>query len=78
MPFNSLVSRNEGTAELPHGMADEVITGTIRQSTALRMAHVIRTDTRDSRIPVLTDQPDAYWVSGDAGRHLRIAEANLV
>lgn len=29
--------------------------------------HIIRTNTRDSRIPVLSSLPDAYWVTGDAG-----------
>lgn len=67
MAFDSLVTRAEGAAELPHGMANEVITGVMHESVALRLAHTIRTDTRDSRIPVLVNRPSAYWVQGDAG-----------
>jgi hypothetical protein len=33
----------------------------------LRLAKTVRTKSKDSRIPVLSALPDAYWVSGDTG-----------
>ena len=61
MDFAELMSRTDA-AELPIEIADELVTGVRRASTALSLGRQIPTTTRDSRIPVLTALPEAYWV----------------
>jgi hypothetical protein len=65
--FTELMSRSDAAADLPVQLAQELVTGTIRASTALALGRHVPTTTRDSRIPVLTQIPEAYWVDGDTG-----------
>jgi hypothetical protein len=67
MEFNDLLTRTGAAAELPLQIADELVTGTIRTSTALALGRSVPTMTRDSRIPVLTQLPQAYWTGPLAG-----------
>lgn len=67
MPYNSLVTREGGAAELPKAVADQVLADVERESSVMAHARIVRTNTRDSRIPVVTELPSAYWVNGDAG-----------
>jgi hypothetical protein len=57
------ISRTGGAAELPEQLRDELVNGTIRQSTALSLGTRVPTTTRDSRIPVLATRPVARWIS---------------
>jgi Phage capsid family len=65
--YTDLLTRSQGAADLPEEVAGEIITGVLRQSAVLRVAKTVRTKSKDSRIPVLSALPRAYWVTGDAG-----------
>src|SRR5690242_6351074 len=65
--FDSIVSRSSGAADLPEEVAGEIITGTLNESAVLRLANKVVTTSKDSRIPVLSALPEAYWVAGDTG-----------
>ena len=67
MEFNDLLTRTGAAAELPLQISDELVMGTIRSSTALALGRSVPTMTRDNRIPVLTNLPQAYWTSPLAG-----------
>jgi hypothetical protein len=67
MAFDQLLSRGDAAADLPDLLATELITGVTRASTAMTLGRTIPTNTRDSRIPVLSHAPEAFWVSGDTG-----------
>lgn len=66
-PYNALMGRPGTGGELPHDMAAEVMGDVKTSSTVLDLARVITTDTRDTRIPVLSTDVDAYFVAGDSG-----------
>jgi HK97 family phage major capsid protein len=57
---------DEDAVILPE-LADELITGITKTSVALTLGRKVPTTTRDTRMPVLTEAPEAYWVSGDTG-----------
>jgi hypothetical protein len=65
--FTDLLTRSQGAADLPEDVAGEIITGVQHESAVLRLAKTVRTKSKDSRIPVLSALPRAYWVGGDAG-----------
>jgi hypothetical protein len=68
MAYNTFMNRAGAAAELPQQLAEDLITGTVRESAALQMGRKIITSTRDSRIPVLSALPQAYWLSpSDSG-----------
>ena len=60
--YTELLSRPGAATELPQILADELVNGTIRESTALTLGTRVPTYTRDSRIPVLTTRPVARWI----------------
>ncbi|MFC5993773.1 phage major capsid protein [Pseudonocardia hispaniensis] len=67
MPYSSLVDRSGAAGDVPDQIAEQ-ITGVINeQSTAMQLGRRVPVSTRDSRMPVLTSVPDAYWVDGDTG-----------
>jgi hypothetical protein len=61
--FTEVFSRGDAAAELPIQLADELVTGTIRESTAMLLGTKVPTTVRDSRIPVLTARPQAHWIN---------------
>lgn len=65
--FTDLVTRSQGVADLPEDLAGEIITAVQHESAVLRLAKTVRTKSRDTRIPVASALPRAFWVSGDAG-----------
>ena len=67
MEFSDLLTRTGAAAELPLQIADELVIGTIRESTALTLGRSVPTLTRQNMIPVLTQLPQAYWTSPLAG-----------
>lgn len=67
MPYNDLIDRGDAGADVPREVA-QLITGDIaRMSAAMTLGRRVPTTTRDSRIPVLVDAPEAFWVAGDNG-----------
>ena len=67
MEFGDLLTRTGAAAELPLQISDELVMGTIRESTALALGRNVPTMTRENMIPVLTNLPNAYWTSPLAG-----------
>ena len=65
--FSSIIDRGGAAADLPQQLAQDLVLAVIRDSTLLSLARKVPTRTLDSRIPVLDQLPEAYWVSGDAG-----------
>lgn len=67
MPYNSLTSRTDAAGEIPEQIVEEILGTVNTTSTLLALGREVPVSTRDSRIPVLTETPEAYWVSGDTG-----------
>ena len=65
--YDKIVSRTGTGGELPQALVDDVIGDVKTQSTIMALGHVITTNTADSRIPVLSQDVDAYWIAGDTG-----------
>ncbi len=53
--FTDILGRTDAAAELPEQLAEDLVLGTIRSSTALALGQQVPTTVRDSRIPVLTE-----------------------
>jgi HK97 family phage major capsid protein len=67
MAFDDILDRTDAGATIPREVA-QVITGDIaQQSTVLALGTRVPTTTRDSRIPVLTQAPEAYWLTSETG-----------
>jgi Phage capsid family len=65
--FSDLMTRTGSAAELPVQLAQDLVQSVIRDSTLLSLARKVPTTVLDSRIPVLSALPQAYWVVGDSG-----------
>lgn len=63
MAFDDILDRTDAAGELPVQLANELITTAIRESVVLTMGHQVPVGTRDSRIPVLSELPDAEWIT---------------
>jgi HK97 family phage major capsid protein len=67
MPYTDIIDRVGAAGDVPREIA-EVITGDIEtRSAVFALGRRVPTTTRDSRIPVLSAVPDAYFVMGDSG-----------
>lgn len=67
MAYNDIIDRVGAAGEIPRQLS-EAITGMIEtQSTAMMLGKKVPTTTKDSRIPILSSVPDAYFVTGDTG-----------
>lgn len=67
MPYNNLVSRTNAQALIPEQVSNEILGGLTNASAALTMFRQMRMSTNQSRMPVLSALPTAYFVSGDTG-----------
>lgn len=67
MPYNSLVSRTDVQALIPEDVSRDVIKGAVEQSAALSLFPRVTLATNQQRVPVLSQLPVAYFVSGDTG-----------
>ncbi|WP_433506760.1 phage major capsid protein [Pseudonocardia halophobica] len=65
--YNDVIDRVGAASEVPAEIAEAIVGEVETQSTALTLGRRVPTTTRDSRIPVLSSTPDAYWVTGDRG-----------
>ena len=65
--FDALMDRTDAAGELPVSMASELVSGTIRDSTALSLCRQVPVGVRDSRVPVLQELPEAFLVDDPAG-----------
>ena len=67
MPYNSLVSRSDAAALVPEEVSNAMLTSLSAQSAVLELGQRIPIARNQTRFPVLSALPTAYFVSGDTG-----------
>src|SRR5690349_22029475 len=67
MAYNNLVTRSNVSALIPEQVSSDLLAGLNNASAALTMFRQIRMSTNQTRMPVLSALPTAYFVSGDTG-----------
>lgn len=67
MPFNNIISRTDAAATIPEQVSSEMLTNLQTESAALRMFRRIPLSTAQTRFPVMSALPTAYFVNGDTG-----------
>ena len=67
MPYNNLVSRTSAQALIPEVVSNDILTGLENQSLALTKFKQVRMATNQTRMPVISALPTAYFVNGDTG-----------
>lgn len=67
MPYNNLVSRTSAQALIPEDVSNDILGGLSNDSAALQMFKQVRMSTNQTRMPVLSALPTAYFVNGDTG-----------
>lgn len=67
MPYNSLTSRTDVQSMIREQVSDIMLQGLSNQSAALNLFTRINVPTNQTRFPVLSALPNAYFVNGDTG-----------
>jgi HK97 family phage major capsid protein len=67
VPYNNLVSRSSAQALIPEVVSNDILAGLENQSAALSLFKQVRMSTNQTRMPVLSALPIAYFVNGDTG-----------
>ncbi|MBI4916866.1 MAG: phage major capsid protein [Acidobacteria bacterium] len=68
MPYNSIISRTDAADLIPETVSREIIQGAVEQSAFLRLARRLQNmPTNQTKMPVLSLFPTAYFVTGDNG-----------
>lgn len=67
MPYNSLVSRTDTAALVPEEVSNAMLTNLSAESAVLSLGTRIPLSRNQTRFPVLSALPNAYFVSGDTG-----------
>lgn len=68
MPYNSQITRVDAGALIPEEVSREIIQGSIAQSAVLSLGRRLQNMPRaQTRMPVLSALPTAYFVTGDTG-----------
>jgi HK97 family phage major capsid protein len=67
MPYNSLISRTDAEANIPEEVSREFLTRARAESAALTQFRRVPVAGTQTRFPVLSALPVAYWVTGDTG-----------
>ena len=67
MPYDNIISRTDAAALIPEDVAAEVLTKLPEQSAALTLLRQVPMSRAQTRLPVLSALPTAYFVSGDTG-----------
>ncbi len=67
MPYNSLVSRTDAAALVPEEVSQAMLGSLQAQSAVLELGQRIPMARNQTRFPVLSALPTAYFVSGDTG-----------
>jgi HK97 family phage major capsid protein len=65
--YNSIISRTDAQALMPEQVAAEVLQGAIGQSAALTMFRRVPMSNAQTRMPVISALPIAYFLNGDTG-----------
>ena len=67
MPYNSLISRTDAAALIPEQVSNAMIANLASSSALLEMSTQVQVSTNQTRFPLLSALPTAYFVSGDTG-----------
>jgi HK97 family phage major capsid protein len=67
VPYNNLLSRTNVSALIPEQVTNDMLAGLVNQSAALTMFRQVRMSTNQTRMPVVSALPTAYFVTGDTG-----------
>lgn len=67
MPYNNLTSRADVQALIPEEVSNVMLTELKNESAAMEMFRPIQIGTNQTRMPVLSALPVAYFVNGDTG-----------
>lgn len=67
MPYNNLTSRTDAQALIPEEVSTEMLRTATTQSAVLQQFRRIPVSRNQTRFPVLSALPVAYWVNGDTG-----------
>jgi HK97 family phage major capsid protein len=67
MPYNNLISRTDVAAMIRETVSDMMMGGLTTESAALTMFRSITVPTNQTRFPIISALPTAYFVSGDTG-----------
>ncbi len=67
MPYNNLLSRTSAAALVPEAVSTAMLTSLAAQSAVLELGTKIPMASNQTRFPVLSALPTAYFVTGDTG-----------
>lgn len=67
MPYDSVISRTDATALIPEEVSTSILEGVTRQSAALTLFRQLPMSRKQTRMPVISALPTAYFVDGDTG-----------
>lgn len=67
MPYDNITSRTDAAPLIPEEVVDGVLTKATEQSAVLTLFRRVTMSRAQSRLPVLSALPVAYWVTGDTG-----------
>lgn len=67
MAYSNVLSRTNVQALIPEQVTNDLLVGLQNQSAALTMFRQIRMSTNQTRMPVVSALPTAYFVTGDTG-----------
>ncbi|MFB7162324.1 phage major capsid protein [Streptomyces sp. NPDC056242] len=67
MPYNNITSRTDAAALIPEEVSREMMGKALEQSAVLSLFKTIPVGRNQTRLPVLSALPTAYFVTGDTG-----------
>jgi HK97 family phage major capsid protein len=67
VPYNNLVSRTDAQAEIPEDVSNALVARLPDDSATLQLFRHVPVSRGQTRFPVLSALPVAYWVTGDTG-----------
>jgi HK97 family phage major capsid protein len=68
MPYDSIINRTDAAALMPEEVSAAMMTNLSTRSAALQLGTRIAVGRAQTRFPVLSALPSAYWVDGDTGQ----------
>lgn len=67
MPYSNVITRSDAAALIPEDVSQEFLGGATNESFALQAFKRIPVAQSQTRLPILSALPVAYWVNGDTG-----------
>jgi HK97 family phage major capsid protein len=67
IPYNNIVSRTDASAVIPEEVSNVLLGGSTSESAVMSMFRRVPVGRNQTRLPVLSALPVAYWVTGDTG-----------